>query len=95
MARMQAREAAKLFESWLETERRASPNTVLAYRRDLASLLELVGDKKVSAIDVYKLRSWLGGLARTHSPASVARKIAAARALIRACTRESYVGQGN
>lgn len=88
---MQASEAAKLFESWLETERRASPNTVLAYRRDLASLLEIVGDKNVAAIDIYKLRSWLGGLARTHSPASIARKIAAIRTWMRFLVRRGHL----
>ncbi len=33
----------------------------------------------VKSIDVYALRGWLGGLARTHAASSVARKVAAVR----------------
>jgi integrase/recombinase XerC len=88
---VQAREAARLFEVHLETERRASKNTVAAYRRDLASLLEICGDKRVGSIDIYKLRTWLGGLARTHAPSSIARKIAAVRTWMRFLVRRGHL----
>jgi integrase/recombinase XerC len=82
---MTAGEAIARFLSHLEAERNASPHTRAAYGTDLASLdaflteRESRGAKDVRAIDVYALRGWLGGLARTHAPSSVARKIAAAR----------------
>ncbi len=83
-------EATRAFVSYLESEKRASPNTVMAYERDLGSLAEFMQrrandsiNKKraqtVKAIDVYTLRGWLGELARTHATTSVARKIAAVR----------------
>lgn len=87
-----AQKALEMFEAHLETERRASKNTVAAYKRDLESLLASVGDqKKVSSIDIYALRTWLGGLARTHAPASVARKIAAVRAFMRFLVRRGHL----
>lgn len=79
----------------LEAEKRASPNTVEAYGRDLDALLAFVGERateRASAsggrrgtqrLDVYALRGWLGQLARTCKPVSVARKIASARAFCR------------
>src|ERR1700704_3120471 len=87
-----AQQAATLFEAYLETERRASKNTISAYRGDLASLLEAVGeDATIGAIDIYALRSWLGGLVRTHAPASIARKIAAVRTWMRFLVRRGHL----
>jgi len=76
------------FIDFLASERRASRHTVLAYRRDLVQLERFVIQKygeasPVRDIDVYVLRQWLGALARLVSAASVARKIAAARAFFR------------
>lgn len=76
------------FLASLEHERRASPHTVAAYRRDLLQLLAFAAEKRPSAkepadFDVTLLRGWLGVLARSHTPSSVARKIAAVRALYR------------
>ena len=79
----------------LEAEKRASPNTVEAYGRDLDALLAFVdaraADRRFSSetrrttqrLDVYALRGWLGELARTCKPVSVARKIASVRAFCR------------
>ncbi|AKT36071.1 tyrosine recombinase XerC [Chondromyces crocatus] len=124
----------------LQGERRASPNTVAAYRRDLEQLSRYAHERQAQQgagrepaeggrgvrgargarseagggraaggrgraraeaveaeggaaseapvftpgdVDVLLLRSFLGTLARTHSPASIARKIAAVRALLR------------
>ena len=80
--------AVARFMAFLEAERRSSRHTVLAYGRDLAQLVTFArerrpGPRAASDIDVLLLRAWLGQLARTHSPASIARKIAASRALFR------------
>ncbi|MGO8999515.1 MAG: tyrosine recombinase XerC [Polyangiaceae bacterium] len=82
---MTASEAIARFLSNLEAERNASKNTRAAYGLDLKSLDAFLRDREsrgahdVRAIDVYALRGWLGALTRTHSPSSVARKVAAAR----------------
>ncbi len=72
----------------LERERHASAHTVSAYKRDLAQLLSFAAERRPEAhepddLDVALLRGWLGSLARTHAPPSVARKIAAVRAFYR------------
>jgi len=82
---MTPREAVDRFLVHLEAERNASPHTRDAYGRDLASLSAFLdergarGASDVRTIDVYALRGWLGGLARTHAASSVARKVAAVR----------------
>ena len=93
--------AIERFLRYLATERRAATLTTAAYGRDLGQLLEHVrtkrrerGDARPVApkdIDVLVLRGWLGELARTHASTSVARKIAAARALFRYLVRRGEV----
>jgi integrase/recombinase XerC len=72
---------------YLATERRASPNTVAAYRSDLEGLMVFLEARRVEdrpgAIDVYALRGWLGEIARTHASSSIGRKIASLRAWMR------------
>jgi integrase/recombinase XerC len=79
--------ALSAFLTHLESERRSSPNTVAAYRNDLESLVRTLRERErpddVGAIDVYALRGWLGGLARTHAPSSVARHVAAVKTWMR------------
>lgn len=77
--------AVEGFLSHLAAEKRSAANTVLAYRRDLTQLVRFARERKTAQLEpadvtVYLLRGWLGQLARTHTPASIARKIAAARA---------------
>jgi integrase/recombinase XerC len=95
MKEMEASEAATAFAAYLETEKRASKNTVLAYRRDLHSLLSFASEKKrvqkPADIDVHVLRAWLGMLARTHAASSIARKIAAVRAWMRWLVRRGHL----
>jgi integrase/recombinase XerC len=85
------------FLSYLTTERRASPNTVKAYGRDLAGLLTFLqtpGRPRVDdirRIDVYLLRGWLGQLARTQAPSSIARKVAAVRSWMRWLRRRGHL----
>ena len=88
LGRMSPDEAVQSYMTYLGAERRGSVNTIDAYRRDIRSLLAFVTERYpdragLSSIDVYVLRGWLGQLARTHSPASVARKISAVRSFMR------------
>lgn len=83
-----AQRAVERFVEHLASERRYSPNTVSAYRRDLGQLMEharthLDRSPQLEELDVLMLRSWLGGLARTHKSSSVARKIASIRTFFR------------
>lgn len=90
---MTAAEAARQFVAWLEGERRSPRNTVLAYRRDLDGLLARLGDKDVRAVDLYDLRAWLGELARTHEPSSIARKISVVRVWMRFLVRRGAIAR--
>lgn len=112
---MQLRELKQSFLVHLESEKRASPNTVAAYRRDLDALLAFVDARKEAApettavprltrqrrevrpeqqaaasLDLYVLRAWLGDLARTCKPSSVARKIASVRSFGRWMKRSGH-----
>lgn len=91
-----ARKAVMRFLVYLENERRASANTVAAYRRDLGQLIAYVEEKRgeslnLEDIDVLALRGFLGQLARTHKASSIARKIAAARSWFRYLMRTRLV----
>ena len=85
------------FISHLENERRCSPHTVSAYRRDLNQLLTFArlrldtDDVALGDVDVYLLRGWLGTLARTRAAASVARKVAAAQTFFRHLLRRRVI----
>jgi integrase/recombinase XerC len=89
------RPAIARFVTHLAHERRASAHTVAAYRRDLEQLAAFVDQKRPSAgpgdVDIFVLRGYLGQLARTHSPASVARKIAAVRAFLKYLQRRGEI----
>jgi integrase/recombinase XerC len=89
----------------LQAEKHASPNTISAYGRDLDALLAFLAFLEVrrheagerparatrkAALDVYVLRGWLGDLARTCKPSSIARKIASVRAFGRWMKRKGY-----
>lgn len=88
-------DAIARFCTYLEGERRASVHTIAAYRRDLGQLASFVAAEQFSSghaearereatvrdLDVFVLRKWLGTLARRCAPSSVARKVAAVRAM--------------
>jgi integrase/recombinase XerC len=81
------------FMTHLADERRASPNTVAAYGRDLDALLAFMKERDARGrhgLDVYVLRAWLGELARTCKASSVARKIASVRAFGRWMKKRGY-----
>jgi integrase/recombinase XerC len=91
-------EAIRAFTEHLSGERRASPHTVDAYRRDLDQLKAFLGKRlgrPAALADVTKLtlRAWLGDLARSRSAGSVARKLAAVRTFYRYLEREGRVRQ--
>jgi integrase/recombinase XerC len=80
--------AVARFLEHLANERRYSPHTVAAYRRDLKQLVDHAQrrlDKPLGLddLDVLALRGWLGSLARTHKSSSLARKIASTRTFFR------------
>ncbi|HVJ90439.1 MAG TPA: tyrosine recombinase XerC [Labilithrix sp.] len=88
---MRLTELKDAFVTHLEAEKRASPHTVAAYRRDLEALFAFIaqraeeqqaryGRSPTERLDIYALRAWLGELARTCKPSSLARKIASVRA---------------
>ncbi len=88
--------AIAAFVEHLRSEKRASPHTVESYGRDLrglhAFLLEKRGkEPKLADVDIYALRGWLGSIARTHAPSSVARHIATVRTFFRWARRSSLV----
>ncbi len=94
---MTAAEARDLFMRYLEVERRSPDNTRGAYGRDLSELVAFLGEKAprahadIARTDTYDLRAWLGTLARRVKPTSVARKLAATRALFRFLRKRRHV----
>jgi integrase/recombinase XerC len=91
---MRVDEALGLWRDHLVNEKRAPANTTGAYLRDVGTLVDFLvakaGEKRegapppeLAAVEIYALRGWLGQLARTHAPSSVARKIAAVRTWMR------------
>ena len=89
------RDAVARYLTYLEVERRASPNTLAAYGHDLDTLVAFLDARDLSTdvrqIDLYALRAWLGELARTHAASSVARKVAALRSFMRWLRRKGIV----
>jgi len=80
------------FSQFLAGEVRASPHTVSAYRRDLESLAAFIrarqpGGARLDLLDKFLLRAWLGELAKTVTPPTIARKISSVRALCHYLTR--------
>jgi len=73
------------FADFLQGERRASAHTVSAYRRDLLALARFVSGRRgrpseLRDVDKFVLRAWLGELAKTRAPSTIARKLASVRA---------------
>lgn len=74
------------FAEYLELERHSSRNTVMAYRRDLTSLVDFLHERLERApvlgdVTRLSLRSWLGTVGEALAPASIARKLSSVRAL--------------
>ncbi|CAG0990729.1 tyrosine recombinase XerC [Geobacter sp.] len=76
----------------LETERNASPNTLAAYRSDLAQFREFVqvelgSSAEPEGVSHLLIRRWLALLHRDHTKSSVGRKLAAVRAFFKHLVR--------
>src|SRR5262249_28712508 len=84
------------FVDHLALERRLSPHTTSAYRRDLDGLVAYVRSRKrgpATPGDVSKLllRAYLGEIAKELSAASLARKLAAIRSFFRHLVRTAEI----
>src|ERR1051325_5641572 len=86
----------RAIEQFLDSlrQRNASPNTVLAYTRDLAQFVAFVEGAELRAIDHTRIRAFLARLyERGLSKTSVARALAALRSWFRWMAREGMVEQ--
>jgi integrase/recombinase XerC len=91
-----ASRALDRFVDYLSGERRASEHTIAAYRRDLDALLLFARERlgrtpRVPDLDKLLLRGFLGQLARTLAPPSIARKLSSIRAFFRFLEREGLL----
>jgi integrase/recombinase XerD len=86
---------AEEFLSWLLSERGRAPNTLSAYRRDLTSYVNWLGDRgltleSVSADDLFELIA--DRRAQGSAPSTIARQLAAIRSLHRFLVNEERRG---
>ncbi len=92
VSHLQWEEAEARFLSWLRTERRFSPHTVLAYGADVEQFrrwwLAQEGSGGPDAVNTQKVRAFLAHLHPTHDPLSVSRKLSAIRGFFR------FLGRG-
>jgi integrase/recombinase XerC len=92
-----ARVLKEAFITHLAHEKRVSPHTVSAYRSDLDAMIaffeerQRTSDVPLAFLDLHVLRAWLGTLARTSKPRSVARRISAVRSFGRWLKRHGHV----
>ena len=90
------------FLNYLRVEKNFSPNTIKAYKKDLAQFLEFIDKKKAqgspgpepdfSALDVMDLRRFAADLHRQkQNPATVGRKLSCLRSFFKYLLREGLV----
>jgi len=83
----------KTFTDFLKVEKNASPNTIVAYRRDLEELSRFIGPgKNTASITTKEIRTWLASMQkRGASRNTVARKLASVRSFFRFLLRQGTV----
>ena len=88
------------WQDWLATERRASPHTVAAYRRDLLKFLEFLSEHlgarpdagALEALAPRDIRAWLAQrMARGLQRSSQARALSVLRSFFRWCARNEVL----
>ncbi len=85
--------ATRAFSSYLLAERNLSTQTEYAYRRDLAGLAALLGDRELDAITTDDLHAWLAAQQqRGLAPMSLNRRAACLRSFFRFAQRRGYRG---
>jgi integrase/recombinase XerD len=89
--------AVDAYLAHLRVERALSPHTVAAYGRDLAGFAAFAaaaGVDEPRALDLAVVSGWLGSLGRAGlSPRTAARKLSAARGLVRFLLREGELSE--
>ncbi|MEM9695049.1 MAG: tyrosine recombinase XerC [Myxococcota bacterium] len=89
--------ALERFLTYATHERRASPHTVAAYRRDVAGMLVFVAERQarpnLETVDRFLLRAWLAEASTGRKPATTARKISAMRGFFRFLQRRHGLAQ--
>jgi len=83
-----------LFLDYLAHERKASENTIAAYRRDLEQLAAYLRFRKIplKKVDNVALRGFLAALhERQDKKSTIARKLAAIRSFFRFCIRKKWL----
>jgi integrase/recombinase XerD len=83
---------AEEFLSWLEVERGRSPRTLAAYRRDLGTYQEALGEGGIGAATSADVAAYLAALRRTHGSSSVARALSSIRGFHRFLVEEGVRG---
>ncbi len=84
------------FISYLKYEKRTSPHTVVAYKKDLGQFVEfcsgMIGEFDVKKVDAKLVRSWIVHLMEQQlSPRSVNRKVSTVKAFFRFLMKEKIV----
>ncbi|MFO7181507.1 MAG: site-specific tyrosine recombinase [Pseudomonadota bacterium] len=94
-ARVALDAAVDQYLAHLRVERALSPHTVAAYGRDLAGFVDYAarhGVEHPAGIDLGLVSGWLGSMGRAgQSPRTAARKLSAARGLMRFLVREGVL----
>ncbi len=83
---------AEEYLSWLEVERGRSPRTLAAYRRDLGTYQEGLGDRGIDQASSADVAAHLELLRRTHHASSVARALSSMRGFHRFLVEEGLRG---
>lgn len=92
------RAALERFLIHLETERRLSPNTRAAYRRDIEDFAKSIEDRrgrpaKIADLDIREVRAHLAARHGELAPSSIGRKLSALRGFGEFCRREGLLDE--